>query len=72
MKKIYECRVLHDGWELDNKCWVIENEESGSRQIRTTKHGCECEMSKKVLDEKIKETRMSLHGLLKVKELIKF
>jgi len=68
IEKIFETRVLHDGWELDNSLWVIEGG-GGKRELRTTNHGGECEMSARELDEKIEETKLSYDGLLEAKRL---
>ena len=62
MKTLHECRVLHDGWEMDNVLTVIELE-NGGVALRTTSHGAECEMSLKSLEAKIAETKLSLEGL---------
>lgn len=40
-KIIFNCTVLHEGWEMDNQAWVIELS-SGEKQIMTTNHGREC------------------------------
>ena len=68
MKIIHKCRVLHDGWELDNSLWVVENED-GSREIQTTNHGMKCGVDREELDHKIKETQESLDGLIAAKKL---
>lgn len=36
-KKIFEFPVLHAGWEMDAKGWVIEKED-GTRAVLLTKH----------------------------------
>lgn len=69
MKKIHECRLLHDGWEMDNELWVVEMP-NGSREVRATCHGDECVINIDRLDAKTKETRTSLEGLIKAKELV--
>jgi hypothetical protein len=66
-KKIFECRVLHDGWEMDNSAWVIEHPD-GKKEIRTTNHGGECSMDIKDICSKIAETNASLSGLVKLLE----
>ena len=43
-KKIHTATILHEGWEMDNKMWVMEDE-NGSRTSLTTNHGCLCRMS---------------------------
>ena len=68
MKIIHRCRVLHEGWGMDNSLWVAENED-GSRKIQTTRHGMNCEVDCKALDHKIKKTQESLDGLIAAKKL---
>lgn len=67
-KEIFRFKVLHAGWELDNECWIIENEDG--RRERTTSHTSECEMPVRELEEKIIETQESPDGLLKAKTLM--
>jgi hypothetical protein len=69
MKKVGEAVVLHEGWEMDNRAWVIEDE-FGTRELRTTSHGGECVMTMNELDEKIMETEKSLNGLKMIKALV--
>lgn len=35
---IHKCKVLHDGWEMDNDLWVVQSE-SGPPVLMTTNHG---------------------------------
>lgn len=67
-KEIFRFKILHAGWELDNEGWIIEQD--GRRELRTTSHTSECEMSLRELEEKIIETQESLDGLLKAKTLM--
>ena len=68
MKKTYEAVVLHNGWEMDNLAWVINND--GVLQAKTTSHGNQYTMDSEELDAKINETRLSLEGLIKIRELV--
>jgi len=68
MKPLFTAVVMHVGWECDNEAWVIENEQ-GDLEVKTTSHGGVYTMSMNELDEKIKETKESLDGLLKLKEI---
>jgi len=68
-KEIFRFKILHAGWELDNEGWIVEHED-GHRELRTTNHTSECEMSLRELEEKIIETQESLDGLLKAKTLM--
>lgn len=70
MRKIFETRVLHDGWEMDNAAWVQEDA-GGVFHLRTTNNGAECEMTEADLTRKIIETDASLRGLLKAAGMIK-
>lgn len=69
MKKIYEFKILHAGWEMDNNGWITEND-FGLLDMHTTNHGSDEVMSKDYLFSKIDETEKSLFGLLKAKELM--
>lgn len=62
---------MHIGWELDNVGWIIEHED-GRRELRTTSHTSECEMTRQELEKKIVETQKSLNSLLKAKALMNF
>jgi len=66
---VHESRVLHDGWEMDNRVWVTGNEVNGFTAM-TTNHGSECEMDLEEIDLKIEETKASLEGLEAVRKLI--
>ena len=68
MKKIYEAVVLHEGWEMDNLLWVVENDD-GRRELRTTSHGSEYIMDTKEIMEKIAETKKSLAGLIEAQRI---
>ena len=57
---IHEFTILHEGWEMDNLGWVMDD-----GRIYTTNHGGECEMPRQALLHKIKETKDSLRGLEK-------
>jgi len=65
MEKIFSTRVLHDGWEMDNEIWVIQNA-NGENEVRTTNHGGECIACKSEIEASIEETRSSLEGLMKI------
>lgn len=71
MSKIHRFKILHAGWEMDNHGHVFEDIK-GKRKLFTTSHGNDVVMSKKELLAKIEETRESLEGLLKAKELMKY
>jgi hypothetical protein len=60
-RRIFKAVVLHNGWEMDNLCWVVDV--GNKRVLRTTNHGGECEMTQEDLFEKIKETEESLDEL---------
>jgi hypothetical protein len=62
---------LHYSWELDNIGWIIEHED-GRRELKTTSHASECEMTSQALEKKIAETQKSLNGLLKAKALMNY
>lgn len=66
MKIIHQSIVLQRGWEMDNSVWVVEDK-NGSRTVKTTCH--ERPVTYDELDDKIAETKASLDGLLKAKEL---
>jgi hypothetical protein len=70
-KEIFRFKIMHSGWELDNEGWIVEHED-GRRELRTTSHTSECEMSSRELEDKITETQNSLNGLLKVKALMNY
>lgn len=62
--------VLHEGWEMDNEAWVVEDEDDGSRMLWTTNHGSVCPMSIGEVEEHIKEAEESISQLKKLKALI--
>jgi hypothetical protein len=62
MKTIHDFRVLHDGWEMDNRAWIMEDD-NGERILYTTNHGVLCKMTNKELLAKIRETENSLADL---------
>jgi len=62
VKTIFEFRILHDGWEMDNRGWITEND-NGLKTLMGTSHGGAKKMTIKELHEKIHETRNSLAGL---------
>ena len=68
-KKIHTATILHEGWEMDNKMWVMEDE-NGSRTSHTTNHGCLCRMSINDINDAIKKAQDSIGGLEKAKELL--
>ncbi len=70
-KLIFRFKIMHIGWELDNVGWIVEKED-GRRELRTTSHAAECEMTSESLDKKIAETKKSLDGLLKAKKLMNY
>ena len=68
-KKIHTATILHEGWEMDNEMWVMEDK-NGSRTSFTTNHGCECRMSISDINDAIKDAQDSIDGLEKAKELL--
>ncbi len=68
-QKLGVCKVLHEGWEMDNLAWYVELP-NGDRQVMTTNHGRECYMHTKEIIDKIEETRQSLDGLLKLLSIV--
>ena len=62
LKTIFEFRILHDGWEMDNRGWITENEH-GIKTLMGTSHGGVKKMTIKEVHEKMHETRKSLAGL---------
>lgn len=70
-KLIFRFKILHYSWELDNIGWIIEHDD-GRRELRTTSHASECEMTSQALEKKIAETQNSLNGLLKAKALMNY
>jgi hypothetical protein len=69
MKKIHSALVLHEGWEMDNELWVLENDD-GSRELRTTNHGGERKTNIQYIDEKIQEAERSIDELKEAKALV--
>lgn len=67
--KLGVCKVLHEGWEMDNLAWYVQLS-NGEKQVMTTNHGRECFMHIKDLLDKIDETRQSLDGLLKLLSIV--
>ena len=55
---VYKFSILHKGWELDNKGWIMQD-----GRIFTTSHTSVYEMSAAELERKIVETQRSLDGL---------
>lgn len=53
-KVILEFPILYQGWELDDKGWVMERED-GSRYLLTTNHGSHYLGDPERLRDKIKE-----------------
>lgn len=70
-KKFHFFIILHKGWEMDNFGYV-EEDDKYKRTLHTTNHGKKCIMSKEQLLDKIEETKASLDGLLKAKELMNY
>ena len=52
-KVLLEIPVLWEGWELDNKAWVIEYE--GQVELVVTNHGGLCLSNEAMLREKLEE-----------------
>lgn len=71
--KIFEAKVLHEGWEMDNAAWV-EKDENEVLRAYTTTHGPgnKYEMEADELLDKIEETESSLTGLKEIKKLMKW
>lgn len=69
LKEIHKAVVLHEGWEMDNEMWVMEDSK-GKRFAFTTSHGGRCKMSMTSIEDHIKETKLSLDGLEKAKKLL--
>jgi len=61
--------VLHEGWEMDNEAWVVEDE-NGARELWTTNHGSPCPMTIADVDDHIKESEESITQLKNLKALI--
>jgi len=68
MKILVKAVAMHVGWEMDNEIWLLEKNNK-TKEIRTTSHGRERVMKMDELDNKIKETKASLNGLMKLKKL---
>ena len=58
-------RILHDGWEMDNKGWT-----DAEGIVWTTNHGANVQMSMDELQSKIDETEASLNGLLTARDIL--
>lgn len=69
-KKDYEIvftfRVLNDGWEMDNECWIAKNKE-GELVFLATNHGSLWDYGRDIseLHDKLAETRTSIAGIKK-------
>ncbi len=67
-KKDYEIvftfRVLNDGWEMDNECWIAKNKK-GELVYLATSHGGLWDYGRDIseLHAKLEETRKSLAGI---------
>ena len=69
MKEIYEFRILHDGWEMDNRGWIAEDDK-GKKFLMTTNHGRTVPLKVQEIHDKIHETRKSLAGLKEALKII--
>ena len=62
---VQEIPILHSGWEMDNKGWLVELE-GGKLQALTTNHGSLCLWTQKDLQAKYEETKASAKALLEL------
>lgn len=62
---IHSFTILHEGWDMDNNGWVIDDHSVWT----TTCEGEPYEMDEHELDAKIRETEASLEGLKRAKAL---
>jgi hypothetical protein len=56
---IHKFTVLHEGWEMDNKGWVIECED-GARHLVLTSHGRPRKAEARELADKLVEYRKAI------------
>lgn len=68
MTRIFEFRILHDGWEMDNAGWITEDETG--RKLYTTGHGQEYEMPRDELSSLIQYMEENLARLREAARLM--
>lgn len=67
-KILHTATLLYEGWEMDNKGWIVELDD-GSRAALTTSHGGVYAWSKAEAEEKLAETEASAASIRKAIEL---
>lgn len=65
---IHQATILHDGWEMDNRAWIVEME-SGEVVALTTSHGGLYRWTRAEAEEKLAETEGSAASIRKALEL---
>jgi hypothetical protein len=63
-KKLYEFPVMHSGWEMDSKGWVVELAD-GRRAILLANHGVEYLAKPSELHELIEEYQQAISATRK-------
>ena len=61
-KVLHTAKILHDGWESDNKAWAVELED-GTRMVFTSCHGNLCIPDRAEIEDKLRETEESLASI---------
>jgi hypothetical protein len=67
---LHEATILHEGWEMDNRGWIVKLE-GGEVRALTTSHGGPYLWTKEELEGQIEVTRRSLDSLLKAQTFAK-
>lgn len=67
-KILHTATILHNGWEMDNKAWLVEME-GGEVVALTTSHGGLREWPRESAEEKLAETEKSAESLRMVLDI---
>lgn len=66
---LHVATLLFEGWEMDNKGWIVEFED-GTRAAFTTSHGNLCEWTRSDAEERLAETERSAASIRKALEFL--
>lgn len=62
VKILYTATILYEGWEMDNKAWIVEMSD-GNKQAFTTSHGGVCRWVKEDVEGRLRETLSSVESI---------
>jgi len=66
---IYTFEVWYNGWESDNKAWIMQNKKGGTYCVMTS-HGTPYVSSKKALDDQIKRYKQVLANTIHARNML--